>query len=138
MVARLRAKVQFVVRVVFAGHLDRKHSSPFGPKTELPTCQLVAAGARLEMDQFSVEMTFVGKAQGRRTCNFHSVIRGDETAIDRQLRTGTAAWGWEHSGSVQNWVLVKYNDNGNSLRMVTPAMSLRADVYCCSWWSHHK
>lgn len=57
MVARLRAKVQFGVRVVFARHLNRKHSSPFGPKTELPTCQLVAAGAGLDMDPFSVEVT---------------------------------------------------------------------------------
>lgn len=133
MVARLRTKVQFGVRVVFAGHIDRKDSSPFGPKTKLPTRQLVTAGARLDTDPFSVEVTCVGKAQRWRTRDLHRVIRGDETAIDRQLRTGTAAWGWEHSGSVQNWVLVKYSENGDSLRMVTPAMSLSADVYCCSW-----
>lgn len=77
MVARIRAKVQFGVRVIFAGHLDRKHSSPFGPKTELPTCQLVAAGAGLDMDPFSVEVTCGGKAQGQRTSDLHSVIRGD-------------------------------------------------------------
>lgn len=82
MVARLRAKVQFGVQVVFAVHLDRKHSIPFGPKTELLTCQLVAAGARLDMDPFSVEVTCGGKAQGRRTRDLHSVVRRDETVID--------------------------------------------------------
>lgn len=82
MVARVRAKVQFGVRVVFACHVDRKHSSPFGPKTKLPTRQLVAAGAGLDTDPFSVEVTCVGKARGRRTRDLHGVIRRDETAID--------------------------------------------------------
>lgn len=133
MVARLRAKVQFGVRVVCAGHVDRKHSSPFGPKTKLLTRQLVTAGAGLDTDPFSVEVTCVGKAQRRRTLDLHSVIRGEETAIDRQLRTGTAAWGREYSRSVQNQVLIKYSENGDSPRMVTPAISLNADRYCCSW-----
>lgn len=99
--------MEVFVRIVSAGHVDRKQHSAFLPEGQLLAGHVPAAGPLCDVDLVSVEATAGDGAERRRTGDLHTVARRDEATTDGQTRTGTAAWRRDHSvhRSVQNLFL---------------------------------